>query len=160
MSDTTELISRLQTVMKWELAGTIQYLHHAAMLMGVERLPYCEFFKEGSEEARYCCCRRCCCCRCCCHRCSLLGDDDGCRWNTSRTTRDNFSLRQDDVYDRRYRSWRARFYHDRRYRSRRACFSCVQLTIKRLLPLSQVHRGIAGVMCAHDCVHSDGKRRH
>ena len=52
MSDTTELISRLQTVMKWELAGTIQYLHHSAMLMGVERLPYTEFFKEGSEEAR------------------------------------------------------------------------------------------------------------
>ena len=52
MSNTNELISRLQTVMKWELAGTIQYLHHSAMLMGVERMPYCEFFKEGSEEAR------------------------------------------------------------------------------------------------------------
>lgn len=49
---TKTLIERLQEVMRWELAGCIQYLHHATVLTGPQRLPYADFFLEGSKEAR------------------------------------------------------------------------------------------------------------
>ena len=52
MSATQELINRLNAVLSWELAGSVQYLHHNAMLLGPERLSYADFFHEGSEEAR------------------------------------------------------------------------------------------------------------
>lgn len=52
MSDLNTLIERLNKVMAWELAGTIQYLHHMTMVTGLWRVPYVEFFEEGSKEAR------------------------------------------------------------------------------------------------------------
>lgn len=47
-----ELIARLNTVLSWELAGVIQYLHHSVMVSGPMRLSYAEFFHDGSKEAR------------------------------------------------------------------------------------------------------------
>jgi len=52
MSDLNTLIERLNTVLSWELAGTIQYLHHHAMLLGPERISCADFFHDGSKEAR------------------------------------------------------------------------------------------------------------
>lgn len=52
MSDLNTLIQQLNTILSWELAGTIQYLHHHAMLMGPERESFAEFFHDGSKEAR------------------------------------------------------------------------------------------------------------
>lgn len=52
MSDLNAFIDRLNTVLSWELAGTIQYLHHATMVTGPWRISLKEFFHEGSEEAR------------------------------------------------------------------------------------------------------------
>lgn len=52
MSDLNTLIDRLNTVLSWELAGTIQYLHHNAMIVGAEREAFSGFFHENSEEAR------------------------------------------------------------------------------------------------------------
>lgn len=52
MSDLNQFIERLNTVLSWELAGTIQYLHHSTMVTGPFRESMMKFFKEGSEEAR------------------------------------------------------------------------------------------------------------
>lgn len=52
MSDVKTLIERLNVVMSWELAGCIQYLHHATVLRGMHRATYVPFFEEGSREAR------------------------------------------------------------------------------------------------------------
>lgn len=52
MADKQTLIDQLNVVLSWELAGTIQYLNASAMVTGLHRLEYFEFFKEGSEEAR------------------------------------------------------------------------------------------------------------
>ena len=52
MSDLQTLIDRLNAVLSWELAGTIQYLHHHAMLLGPDRESFGEFFHDGSKEAR------------------------------------------------------------------------------------------------------------
>jgi bacterioferritin len=52
MSDTQELIDRLNEALSWELAATIQYGHHAAMVTGPHREYLEEFFLEGSEEGR------------------------------------------------------------------------------------------------------------
>lgn len=51
MSDRNQFIERLNTVLSWELAGTIQYLHHCTMVTGPWREPMMKFFQEGSEEA-------------------------------------------------------------------------------------------------------------
>jgi bacterioferritin len=47
-----QLIERLNTVLSWELAGTIQYLTSAALVSGPLRPVYQEFFHDGSKEAR------------------------------------------------------------------------------------------------------------
>lgn len=52
MSDNKELIARLNAVLSWELAGTIQYLHHYAMITGLWRPVYGDFFQDNSKEAR------------------------------------------------------------------------------------------------------------
>ena len=55
MKKQTELdgfLGKLNVVLSWELAGVIQYLHHATMITGPWRESLGEFFKEGSEEAR------------------------------------------------------------------------------------------------------------
>lgn len=52
MASKEELIKRLNEAMSWELAATIQYLQHAVMLTGKDRMMFHEFFHEGSEEAR------------------------------------------------------------------------------------------------------------
>jgi bacterioferritin len=53
MSDkNAEVIKRFNKVLSWELAGTIQYLHHHAMVSGLWREVYAEFFADGSKEAR------------------------------------------------------------------------------------------------------------
>ena len=46
-----KFIDQLNTVLAWELAGIIQYLHHGVMVTGPERETFKEFFAEGSEEA-------------------------------------------------------------------------------------------------------------
>lgn len=51
-ADLQSFIDRLNTVLSWELAGTIQYLHHSTMLTGPWRETMSKFFHEGSEEAR------------------------------------------------------------------------------------------------------------
>lgn len=50
--DKDTLLERLNAVLSWELAGTIQYLHHHSMVAGTAREEYEHFFHEGSEEAR------------------------------------------------------------------------------------------------------------
>lgn len=52
MSDLKQFIDRLNTVLSWELAGVIQYLHHSTMITGPWRQSMQGFFHEGSEEAR------------------------------------------------------------------------------------------------------------
>jgi len=52
MSDKQELIDRMNEALSWELAGIIQYGHHAAMVTGAKRNHLEEFFLEGSKEAR------------------------------------------------------------------------------------------------------------
>ncbi len=52
MSNTKQFIERLNVVLSWELAGTIQYLHHSTMITGPWRESLMKFFQEGSEEAR------------------------------------------------------------------------------------------------------------
>ena len=52
MSDINQFLDRLNAVLSWELAGTIQYLHHATMVTGPWREPMMKFFEEGSQEAR------------------------------------------------------------------------------------------------------------
>lgn len=52
MADAQKLIDQLNVVLSWELAGTIQYLNASAMVTGLHRLEYFEFFKDGSKEAR------------------------------------------------------------------------------------------------------------
>ena len=52
MSDLNAFLERLNTVLSWELAGTIQYLHHSTMVTGPWRESMMKFFQEGSEEAR------------------------------------------------------------------------------------------------------------
>lgn len=47
-----DVIDRLNTVLSWELAGTIQYLHYSVLVTGPLRPVYQEFFKDGSKEAR------------------------------------------------------------------------------------------------------------
>lgn len=47
-----QFIDSLNEILSWELAGTIQYLHHATMINGPWREPLNNFFHEGSEEAR------------------------------------------------------------------------------------------------------------
>jgi len=52
MSDLKAFIDQLNVILSWELAGTIQYLHHKAMVVGADREVFAEFFHEGSEEGR------------------------------------------------------------------------------------------------------------
>jgi bacterioferritin len=52
MDKHAELIKRFNKVLSWELAGTIQYLHHNAMLSGLWREVYAGLFEDGSKEAR------------------------------------------------------------------------------------------------------------
>lgn len=52
MATREDLIARLNTVLSWEIAGAIQYLHGGAMLTGKWRGVYAEFFQDGSKEAR------------------------------------------------------------------------------------------------------------
>ena len=52
MDKQAEVINRFNKVLSWELAGTIQYLHHHAMVSGLWREVYAEFFADGSKEAR------------------------------------------------------------------------------------------------------------
>lgn len=52
MSTRETLIERLNTVLSWELAGTIQNLQAAALVSGPMRPVYAEFFHDGSKEAR------------------------------------------------------------------------------------------------------------
>lgn len=52
MSDLNVLIERLNHVMSWELAGSIQYLHHATVLRGVHRAAYAPLFEASSRQAR------------------------------------------------------------------------------------------------------------
>ena len=53
MSDkNAEVINRFNKILSWELAGTIQYLHHHAMVSGLWREIYADFFADGSKEAR------------------------------------------------------------------------------------------------------------
>jgi len=52
MSTRETLIERLNTVLSWELAGTIQYLQGAALVTGPMRPVYADFLQEGSKEAR------------------------------------------------------------------------------------------------------------
>ena len=50
-NDLDELIARLNKALSWELAGIVQYMNHATMVTGSERVALEEFFEEGSEEA-------------------------------------------------------------------------------------------------------------
>lgn len=52
MSNVEEYLERMNKVASWELAGTIQYLHHSTMITGPWREALGNFFHEGSEEAR------------------------------------------------------------------------------------------------------------
>lgn len=47
-----DVIDRLNTILSWELAGTIQYLHYSVLVTGPLRPVYQDFFKDGSKEAR------------------------------------------------------------------------------------------------------------
>lgn len=46
------LVELLNQVLRWELAGTIQYLTSAALVTGPLRPVYADFFDDGSKEAR------------------------------------------------------------------------------------------------------------
>ena len=46
------VIDRLNTVLSWELAGIVQYLHYSALVTGHLRPVYSDFFTDGSKEAR------------------------------------------------------------------------------------------------------------
>lgn len=46
------LVDLLNQVLRWELAGTIQYLTSSALVTGPLRPVYAEFFEDGSKEAR------------------------------------------------------------------------------------------------------------
>jgi bacterioferritin len=52
MATRQDLIDRLNTVLSWELAGVVQYLHYAVLVSGPLRPVYTEFFHDGSKEAR------------------------------------------------------------------------------------------------------------
>lgn len=52
MATKTELIARLNTVLSWELAGIIQYMHYSVLVTGALRPVYQDFFHDGSKEAR------------------------------------------------------------------------------------------------------------
>ncbi|MFB6263279.1 MAG: bacterioferritin [Bradymonadaceae bacterium] len=52
MSTEQEFVDRLNTALSWELAGIVQYMHHATMLTGPDRAHFEDFFLEGSREAR------------------------------------------------------------------------------------------------------------
>jgi bacterioferritin len=52
MADTSTLIERLNTVLSWELAGVIQYMHYSVLVSGPLRPVYEDYFKDGSKEAR------------------------------------------------------------------------------------------------------------
>ena len=50
-SQLDELIDRLNEALSWELAGIVQYMNHATMVTGPERIALEDFFEDGSEEA-------------------------------------------------------------------------------------------------------------
>jgi bacterioferritin len=51
MSTKKQFIDSLNEVLSWELAGIVQYLQHSVMVTGSQRVPYAEWFQDGSEEA-------------------------------------------------------------------------------------------------------------
>lgn len=51
MSNKQEFIESLNDALSWELAGIVQYLQHSVMVTGPQRIPYAEWFQDGSEEA-------------------------------------------------------------------------------------------------------------
>lgn len=52
MATRDELISALNNVLAYELAGTIQYLHASALVTGKWRATYAEYFHDMSKESR------------------------------------------------------------------------------------------------------------
>lgn len=52
MSTEEQFVERLNEALSWELAGIVQYMHHATMLTGPDRAHFEDFFLEGSREAR------------------------------------------------------------------------------------------------------------
>ena len=49
--DTKEVISLLNEIMEYELAGVVRYTHYSLMATGPHRLPIVDFLKEQASES-------------------------------------------------------------------------------------------------------------
>ena len=49
--DTKEVISLLNEIMEYELAGVVRYTHYSLMVTGPHRLPIVDFLKEQASES-------------------------------------------------------------------------------------------------------------
>ena len=49
--DTKEVISLLNEIMEYELAGVVRYTHYSLMVVGPHRLPIVEFLKDQANES-------------------------------------------------------------------------------------------------------------
>ena len=49
--DTKEVISLLNEIMEYELAGVVRYTHYSLMVTGPHRLPIVDFLKEQANES-------------------------------------------------------------------------------------------------------------
>ena len=49
--DTKEVISLLNEIMEYELAGVVRYTHYSLMVTGPHRLPIVDFLKEQTSES-------------------------------------------------------------------------------------------------------------
>ncbi len=49
--DTKEVISLLNEIMEYELAGVVRYIHYSLMVTGPHRLPIVDFLKEQASES-------------------------------------------------------------------------------------------------------------
>lgn len=49
--DRTDLISKLNEILKWEYAGLIQYTQYSFLVQGELREVYCGFFRGNGKEA-------------------------------------------------------------------------------------------------------------
>ena len=49
--DTKEVISILNEIMEYELAGVVRYTHYSLMVTGPHRLPIVDFLKEQASES-------------------------------------------------------------------------------------------------------------
>ena len=49
--NSSEVISILNEIMEYELAGVVRYTHSSLMVVGPHRLPIVEFLKEQANES-------------------------------------------------------------------------------------------------------------